>query len=383
MVSMLHRIVRLAKKDEKGHEEIPLDQEDLDLLVEIRVAYEKHLREKQQEERNDKESTPKREILFASQRRIIRALEEAEEGKKSGPPARWEEFLDAKYDGGKKRVPNTNKKTRDSFSEVRVTTLMKTDKAFMKQIMEEYRRWLKEDPKDGETPKSSSKPVFGATYPEEYDIDEVSGKAEALLKSMGLEPRDIVDLSGLGGADDPLVVMEINMKNGKVVFEGTGQKAGKVKSLYREIDFEKKTMKMEKLELTPNAPKGTGTKILASQIDKARELGLRTLTCEAFRDDPHYVGYKVWGRLGYDGVIPVEKTGLPPKYQKALEKAGHKQPYRIQQLYALGEDAIEWWDEHGDSFEAEFDLADDSLSLKLFKAYVEKKGGYSKLIAAA
>ena len=58
----------------------------------------------------------------------------------SGPPAQWQEFLDAKYEGGKKKVPNPNLKTKDKYPKVTLWTAIK-DPHTMQKIMEEYHQW--------------------------------------------------------------------------------------------------------------------------------------------------------------------------------------------------------------------------------------------------
>jgi len=391
---MLGRIL-IAKKA-KEHEEIKLDQEDMDLLIRIREAYSKHLREKAQEEKaKERERTrltpAKNEIHFAAWRR---AEEVEEEGKSSGPPPLWKEFLEANYNGGHKKVKNTSK-TKGKHPEVRVTTLMKTDKVFMRKIMEEYHRWVKEQEEEGEgggqktkTESPSAKSVFGVSYTKEYSYEDkikLDKRTANYLKTHQVSVKDLLDAAGFSAIEgQPYNRPFIHMDDGNLTVESNLYDTGApVQVVCRKFDFDKKNMKNDTLLLGGNAPKGLGTKLLTSQIEKARQLGMMTMTCEAYRDDPGFVGYKVWPRLGYDGPIPVEKTGLPQKYQEALAQAGHEQPWRIQQLYALGKDAIDWWDEHGTTFKAEFDLADDSMSMKLFEAYIKKKGGYEKLVASA
>lgn len=139
------------------------------------------------------------------------------------------------------------------------------------------------------------------------------------------------------------------------------------------------------LKLDPNAPKGLGTKIFATQVAQARAAGVKKIKCNAFRDPsrPDWVGYKVWPKLGYDGEIPFDKpvdpelsTDVAPPFPKDLEdrvkKAGFKEPYRVSHLLQV-EGGAEWWDENGVSFNAEFDLGDDSLSMKVLGSYLDAK----------
>lgn len=128
------------------------------------------------------------------------------------------------------------------------------------------------------------------------------------------------------------------------------------------------------LNLKPTAPKGLGTKILASQIASAMKMGAKYLSCEAYRDTerPEWVGYKVWPKMGYDGEVPETVSNkLPPKLTKAMKGAGAEKPWKVSDLYRTpgGQD---WWEENGESFKAKFDLSEDSHSMMVFQAYLEK-----------
>jgi hypothetical protein len=65
-------------------------------------------------------------------------------GAKQGPPARWDEFLKERYEGGKKKVRNPNLKTKDKYPEVSLYTALK-DPHMMKRVLEEYHRWAGKD----------------------------------------------------------------------------------------------------------------------------------------------------------------------------------------------------------------------------------------------
>jgi hypothetical protein len=131
---------------------------------------------------------------------------EGESGKKSGPPARWQEWLDKVHQGGKKKVPNPNAETKGRYSQVSFTTALR-DKTFFGKAMEEYKEWAKKNPeskggekapakkeeepkKDKPAPKKEEKPepkeekkeepkkksatsFEGALGPDEAEIDAV------------------------------------------------------------------------------------------------------------------------------------------------------------------------------------------------------------------
>jgi len=64
-----------------------------------------------------------------------------ETGEQAGEESTWDDFLKERYDGGKKKVPNTNKDTRDTYPEVTVNHLLKTDKDFSERLRREYKSW--------------------------------------------------------------------------------------------------------------------------------------------------------------------------------------------------------------------------------------------------
>lgn len=61
-------------------------------------------------------------------------------------PELWLKFLEQKFgaQGGRTKVPNTNRDSRDKHPKVEVFTLLRTDNRFRSQVLQEYRRWRKE-----------------------------------------------------------------------------------------------------------------------------------------------------------------------------------------------------------------------------------------------
>lgn len=142
--------------------------------------------------------------------------------------------------------------------------------------------------------------------------------------------------------------------------------------------------------LSDKAPKGMGTKIFASEVAQAQAAGVKSIRCLAFRekDNPDWVGYKVWPKLGYDGPVPFDKPAqddgvtpvappLPPEIEGKLKKAGFKKPVMVSHLYQV-EGGMEWWEENGVAFHATFDLAANSNSMKVLSAYIQAKAKKAK-----
>lgn len=64
------------------------------------------------------------------------------ESQSEGPPPDWDEFMREMYDGGKRRIPNPNPETRDTYHDVSISTALKYPNV-MKSVMREYRAWQK------------------------------------------------------------------------------------------------------------------------------------------------------------------------------------------------------------------------------------------------
>ncbi len=102
----------------------------------------------------------------------VRLADEGEEepSGKGGVPPRWQEWLDAVHQGGKKQVPNPNPDTRERYPQVAFTTALK-DKEVFKKALKEYREWAKKNPeKDDKAP------------PKDDGSKEESGKSETKSK---------------------------------------------------------------------------------------------------------------------------------------------------------------------------------------------------------
>mgnify|MGYP001570515611 FL=1 len=212
---------------------------------------------------------------------------------------------------------------------------------------------------------------------------------DAFGKKKPLTPEHIADLMGvpalLSDADSKYTV---NIVDADIVVMGP------------HIEIMDRTLKVdddghpyiynETLMMKKGAPKGLGTKIFGNQVAQAKESGVKYLKCNAHRDRiaPSWVGYKVWPKLGYDGPIPFTPGSRPNGYtdtisaqshadfttnmEPKLKAAGFKAPYQVSHLYMV-EGGQDWWEEHGESFNAKFDLSDDSHSMRVFTAYLAEK----------
>jgi GNAT superfamily N-acetyltransferase len=114
---------------------------------------------------------------------------------------------------------------------------------------------------------------------------------------------------------------------------------------------------------------GLGTKIFTQQIANAKAAGIERIDTLAEREDDKN-GYYTWARLGYDGEI--DKGTMKDFSSQKLLKEKFPKATHVRHLMATKE-GRDFWKEHGGDFEAEFDLSDDSYSMKTLGAYLAAK----------
>ena len=83
---------------------------------------------------------------------------------------------------------------------------------------------------------------------------------------------------------------------------------------------------------------GTGVKMIGRQIEWCLENNVSEIRCHAARDDGHYIGYKIWHKMGYDGDISASKTMNKDEFANYLKEC-HR--IKIMENYLL-EDLQEW-----------------------------------------
>jgi hypothetical protein len=114
---------------------------------------------------------------------------------------------------------------------------------------------------------------------------------------------------------------------------------------------------------------------IAREVETAHVLGVRRITAYAVRSNTRYIGYKVWPKYGFDGALssPIKDrlatADLPPTARRART---------IAELIKTTKGA-QWWEQHGESIDLEFDLDRDSYSMKRLGGYLKKRLGPGKL----
>jgi hypothetical protein len=138
------------------------------------------------------------EFLVEDQFKAICAAEEvveeepAKATKKSGPPKFWKEFVDQKYQSGKKDVPNPNQKTRKTNPTVTFNTAVK-DKGFRAQVMKEYADWIKKrDDKDEGSKKPEAEKEVEAPKKSNHPLDITDDSISSLAEKLSSEFKKIL-----------------------------------------------------------------------------------------------------------------------------------------------------------------------------------------------
>ena len=125
-------------------------------------------------------------------------------------PAKWDQFLELFYEGGKKKVPNPNPKTKKKYPEVQVDTALK-DPTFHAKVTKEYEAWLAQGaqaPKELEKPKEKIELGDKVSVPSEVTVGEfVRGKDD------GEEWTAVVTYVGPEG----IMFQRVDPKTGKAV----------------------------------------------------------------------------------------------------------------------------------------------------------------------
>lgn len=218
-----------------------------------------------------------------------------------------------------------------------------------------------------ESPDSEAEVILGE------DVDRV-------LDRMDWTPQDLASI--VGAPDDSSVHVELI--NGSLEIHVYHEdiescvrflhsRSGRGISGYRASDklyMENDVLKIKgasgKEERT--APKGFGTLIFASQVGNCARRGIAYITCLAGRnDDEGLVGYSVWPKLGYTGSITNLKPSVADKIRMNFPQA--KTVLDVNSTPG----GREWWAENGSSFEATFDLDEESPSMKTLAAYQNAK----------
>ena len=113
---------------------------------------------------------------------------------------------------------------------------------------------------------------------------------------------------------------------------------------------------------------GIGTRSVMLTLLEAKAQGFRFVSLEAAGSAGKrhtFFGYHVWPSMGFDAALPTTtRRRLPVEFEKAE---------RLSDLMQT-EEGVQWWYDHGEAIELEFDLTEDSVSWQLCLQYANRKG---------
>lgn len=207
-------------------------------------------------------------------------------------------------------------------------------------------------------------------------------KHAAIEKALGenWQPKLAKLFCGEGGATIDLDVIE----HGRGVTVVTGTTKGAKHIAWRKLYFpEDGTTKpwMENIgfKVYDVGGRGLGRELFKQQVEQAKAMGVSRIKVSA-SGKPNDTegkenGYYTWARFGFDAPLKnIHDSSVKAKAEKQFPGAK-----RISDIMSAPAGA-KWWREHGSHWSGEFDLTDDSHSLKVWNAYLKEKGSSTKSI---
>ena len=137
------------------------------------------------------------------------------------------------------------------------------------------------------------------------------------------------------------------------------------------------TIHNEELFLKESAPRGTGTKMLAREVDTAARLGFTDIETFGSRSDDKEMpanGYYTWPRLGYDAKLADANWQTGREVFARTELAKHfPGATKVSDLMKTPQ-GRDWWKANGQGMHLTFDLSAGSLSRRTLDSYMAEHG---------
>jgi hypothetical protein len=214
------------------------------------------------------------------------------------------------------------------------------------------------------------------------DLTVTEGASRALRKIVG-KKVSARELSALGGAlDGAEVRVKMAGRSVRITTDHSALEAPSLATIQRDdkrrlvfhIDF----VRMRRTDSGHRvAPKGTGSRLFAAQLQTAKRLGFNRIELNAAGGTDfwgtRYVGHLVWPKYGFDGTIE-------PLLSQASDPAPRsvRQTETVQELLALGNVGRRWYTkqfyDEARPLPMEFSLRPGSPSLRHWNAYARERG---------
>jgi hypothetical protein len=171
------------------------------------------------------------------------------------------------------------------------------------------------------------------------------------------------DIAGLMGALDG-ATMEVGWDDMNETFEV--YVVHPFYQSYRQFTDDGTSIANVTFTVSPNAPPGVATRVVARQMDAAAKMGIQTvfLTAAGEKGDD-YNGYYTWPRLGFDAKIPWNTIKRAPP--------GLRSATTLLDLFSRP-GGPEWWKEHGSEIVVSFDPSLGSPNRQALDDYLAVKG---------
>jgi GNAT superfamily N-acetyltransferase len=222
---------------------------------------------------------------------------------------------------------------------------------------------------------------FGSATAGGGGVEGYGKEEQALARKLFGKNMSGAELATLAGADAfKGVRVEIGMRDGKIQVDlfhkNISKKDGMTRTFFKDAKG-KLTIENEAFFLNKSAQgKGIGTDSFRTQVQAAKNAGVKNITTFALRNDARAdkaVGHIAWGNLGYNAPLSAAMQRAWVGRNPLAQFSGVKPPRTVRELYdRKGGKAL--WAEKGEGGRMIFSLKRGSVSLKALNGYLKVKG---------
>jgi hypothetical protein len=188
--------------------------------------------------------------------------------------------------------------------------------------------------------------------------------AKAAMTKMFGEKFTLQDFASAAGAPDHAkVIIDYDAQFHNIPAKFTVYvKAPELEDMTRSFSVDARGRKIIKnvIFVAKETGTGLGLNLFSRQVENAAALGFRTIKTEAARGEI-FNGYSTWPKFGYN-------AKLEHNIRDQLEHAGLGRPRSMHELRKT-EAGRNWWNEHGNSINMQFNLAPNSRSRRILRKY--------------